>query len=95
MLITLSKSPYYCDLQSLLRITQIGDDLLLISDGVIAGISNTYIFDQLNKYGLILYALKNDVIARGLLSYFDKSISIIDYNDFVQLTVNNKQQISW
>lgn len=37
MLHTLSSSPWHTDLRAMLRLVKDGDDLLLLSDGVIGG----------------------------------------------------------
>lgn len=95
MLYILSCSPYKVDLISLLRILQFNDDLLLISDGVVSGINKSLFFNILNTSFCKKYALKNDVIARGLFNYLSPSIEIINYNNFVKLTEKNLQCIFW
>ncbi|WMQ74125.1 MAG: Protein TusB [Sodalis sp.] len=95
MLYTLSRSPYACDLSALLRTAQTGDDLLLLSDGVIAGLRGTPAARALIASPLELYALENDIAARGLFVYFSPNIAIISYNDFVRLTEKQPQQIAW
>ncbi|AEI75076.1 Protein TusB [Candidatus Moranella endobia PCVAL] len=95
MLYTLSRSPYACDLAALLRSAQTGDDLLLFSDGVIAGLRGSPAAGALSDSPLTLYALKNDIVARGISVYFSANITIISYNEFVGLTEKQLQQISW
>lgn len=95
MLYTLSHSPYACDLAALLRTTQLGDDLLLLSDGVIAGLHGSIAVQTLNASPLTLYALKNDIAARGLFLHFSPNIKIISYTDFVKLTEKQPQQMWW
>lgn len=95
MLYTLSRSPYTCDLIVLLRTTIVGDDILLLSDGVIAGLNGSPSLHALTTSPLILYALENDIIARGLSAYFSPNINIISYTNFVQLTEKNHCQLAW
>ncbi|WP_044104707.1 sulfurtransferase complex subunit TusB [secondary endosymbiont of Ctenarytaina eucalypti] len=95
MLYTLSHSPYACDLLSLLRIAWPGDDLLLLSDGVIAGLRGSPAEGALISSPLALHALENDIVARGLTMHFSPNIGIISYNDFVSLTEKQSQQMAW
>jgi len=95
MLYTLSRSPYTCDLDSLLLTARAGDDLLLMQDGVIAGLAGTPVLEKLIAAPLGLYALDVDVAARGLIAHFSDKIAVIGYNDFVSLTVKQPQQMAW
>lgn len=95
MLYTLSRSPYACDLAALLRTARPGDDLLLLSDGVIAGLHGSPPASALSGSPLALHALKNDIDARGLSAHFSPNITIICYNEFVRLTEKQSQQIAW
>lgn len=95
MLYTLSRSPYACDLASLLLTARVGDDLLLLQDGVIAGLDGALALEKLLASPLSLYALDADVIARGLSAHFSDKIAVINYNGFVSLTVKQEQQMAW
>lgn len=95
MLYTLSRSPFACDLASLLLTVRSGDDLLLLQDGVIAGVKGTAALVKLLASPLGLYALEADLAARGLLAHFSDKITVIGYNDFVSLTVKQPQQMAW
>ncbi len=95
MLFTLSRSPYACDLASLLLASRAGDDLLLLQDGVIAGLAGTLVLGKLIASPLGLYALDADVSARGLTAHFSDKITVIGYNDVVSLTVKQPQQMAW
>lgn len=95
MLYTLSHSPYACNLVELLSTAQSGDDLLLLADGVIAGLRGSPAIRSLSYSPLTLYALENDVAARGLTPHFAHNILIISYTDFVRLTEKQPQQIAW
>ncbi|CUX95769.1 Protein TusB [Candidatus Mikella endobia] len=95
MLYILNYSPYLCDFAAILRTTSINDTLLLISDGVIAGLNNSLALNAINAYSLKIYALKNDIEARGIFPFYFPKIKIISYIEFVKLTENNFQQITW
>jgi tRNA 2-thiouridine synthesizing protein B len=95
MLYTLSHSPNYCDLPALLRLTTEGDALLLLQDGVLAGLTGSHHLDLLLNTSLSLYALEDDLAARGLLGHFSSNIAVIDYNHFVALTEQHRSQMAW
>ncbi|TCV93623.1 sulfurtransferase complex subunit TusB [Biostraticola tofi] len=95
MLHTLRLSPFQCSLEPLLRIVAEGDDLLLIQDGVMAGLKDCAALAQLCQTPLGLYALKNDVEARGLAAHFSDNVALVSYNEFVELTVKHRQQMAW
>lgn len=95
MLYTLSHSPYACDLAELLRTVQPGDDLLLLADGVIAGLAGSPAARALSSSPLTLHAMENDIAARGLAAHFSHNIVIISYTGFVRLTEKQSQQMAW
>ncbi|KFX19644.1 sulfurtransferase complex subunit TusB [Pectobacterium betavasculorum] len=95
MLHTLSRSPYHVDLDALLRSLDQGDALLLLQDGVIAGLADGDIILRLLDSAVLLYALRPDTEARGITEQISSSVVLIDYNEFVQLTVEHPQQLAW
>ncbi|MEA9390864.1 sulfurtransferase complex subunit TusB [Acerihabitans sp. TG2] len=95
MLHTFSRSPFVGDLDAMLLTVRAGDDLLLMQDGVIAGLTGTTALHQLTRAPLGLFALSADIDARGLGVHFSDKITIIDYNGFVSLTVKHAQQMAW
>ncbi|GLR07863.1 sulfurtransferase complex subunit TusB [Mixta theicola] len=95
MLHTLMSSPFQCDYYLLLRMLQPDDDLLLMQDGVLAGLQNNRLLPQLLQSPARLWALEEDVVARGLTAQISSKITVIDYNDFVMLTVKQQQQMPW
>lgn len=75
MLYTLSHSPNQCDLPALL-LTAEGDALLLLQDGVLAGLAGSAHLESLLAAPISLYALQDDLEARGLVGHFrTKSLS--------------------
>jgi tRNA 2-thiouridine synthesizing protein B len=95
MLHTLMSSPFQCDYSLLLRMLQPGDDLLLMQDGVLAGLAHNRLLPQLLQSPARLWALAEDVAARGLAAQISSDIAVIDYNDFVMLTIKQQQQMPW
>ncbi|WP_413505008.1 sulfurtransferase complex subunit TusB [Serratia grimesii] len=95
MLFTLSRSPTQCDLPALLRLTAPGDDLLLLQDGVLAGLVGSAHLELLLNAPISLYALQNDLEARGLVGHFSHSITVVGYNHFVELTEKHRSQMAW
>lgn len=95
MLYTLSHSPNQCDLPALLRLVTESDALLLMQDGVLAGLSDCAYLKLLFSVPLSLYALRDDLEARGLMNYFSNRITVIKYSQFVELTERYRRQIAW
>lgn len=95
MLHILQHSPFQTDLESLLRCVKPGDDLLLLQDAVIAALSGTKALDLLLAAPISIYALHEDIEARGLVAQISTSIVKVSYTDFVGLTVKHEQQITW
>ena len=72
-----------------------GDSILLLEDAVIAAIEGLQWQKKLQQTGAQVFALKDDVIARGLSKNIAASVALIDMNDFVELTEINKNILSW
>ncbi|PLR37038.1 sulfurtransferase complex subunit TusB [Chimaeribacter coloradensis] len=94
MLLTLSHSPFQTDLPALLRLAGQGDDLLLIQDGVLAGLKESAALDWLLAAPISVYALKEDIEARGLIGQISDKITLIGYTTFVMLTVKHTQHVA-
>ncbi|MGR4051712.1 sulfurtransferase complex subunit TusB [Kosakonia cowanii] len=95
MLLTLSRSPWQCDMTALLRILRPGDDLLLLSDGVLAALDGSPFVELLLNAPITLHVLKDDVDARGLAAQISSSAVSVSYTDFVSLAVKNTVQLNW
>ena len=95
MLHTLSRSPWQCDIDGLLRMLRDGDALLLIQDGVLAAIAGSRYVENITNAPIKVYALNEDLIARGLTGQISNDIILIDYTDFVRLTVKHPSQMAW
>ena len=81
MLHTLHRSPWLTDFAALLRLLSEGDELLLLQDGVTAAVDGNRYLESLRNAPIKVYAL-NDII-------------LIDYTDFVRLTVKHSSQMAW
>ena len=95
MLHILQHSPFQTDLESMLRCVKIGDELLLTQDAVIVALSGTKALDLLLAAPISIYALQEDIEARGLTAQISTDVGRVSYTDFVRLTVKHEQQITW
>lgn len=95
MLHILFNSPFNCDYYLFLNTLKKKDNVLLIQNGVIAGLKNTLVNKKLIIKPIKIFALYNDVFARGIEKKIEKTIEIIKYSKFVELTISNYNQITW
>ncbi len=95
MLYNLSVSPYECDLPALLRLVTPDDAILLLQDGVTAAVQDSESLALLLKSNAFLCALKEDIIARGLIDKISSEIKVVDYNYFVKLTTEHHPCLTW
>jgi tRNA 2-thiouridine synthesizing protein B len=97
LLHTVSKSPAGSTaLTSALRSALPGCHLLLIEDGVYCARAETSSARLIQQHSHIhSYALREDVIARGLEELLDPAIELLDYDDFVRLSVTCHAVQSW
>lgn len=94
MLHTLHRSPRLTDFAALLRLLSEGDELLLLQDGVTAAVDGNRYLESLRNAPIKVYALNEDLIARGLTGRISNDIIPIDYTDFVRLTVKHSSQMA-
>ncbi|PHM38923.1 tRNA 2-thiouridine synthase TusB [Xenorhabdus mauleonii] len=95
MLYTVSHSPYHIDFNAMLSLVTDIDDVLLIQNGVLLGINNNRNLMALLNTGAGIYALKEDLEARGLFEQISDRVKVIDYAGFVSLTVKHQQNFAW
>ena len=99
MLHTVNKSPFERNtLESCISLAKSGSSVLLIEDGVIGAMKGTVhsqkIADAMETVSF--YVLGPDLKARGLSeSNVVDGIKVIDYNGFVDLTVDHDTVQSW
>ena len=94
MLYIIAKSPFNTyDLEQCSSIKKSRESkVLLIEDAVIAakkGVTSQYIMNKFQEDGIIVYALKEDLEARGINDIIE-FVESIDYERFVDLIVENK-----
>lgn len=94
MLHTLSHSLNQINVYHFMGMISDSDIVLLWQDGVTAGIKHTQLSVLLDK-NYIIYALDNDVLARGLTDLMDNRIQIINMETCVKLTAENAPQVAW
>lgn len=96
---TVNKSPFeQATLGQCLAIAQPDHSLILIENGVYAALNSHSLAQQLQQQiasGLAVYALKDDIDARGLTENFITDIKIIDMSKFVQLCCKHSNSQSW
>ena len=90
---TISQSPSSGLLDSCLRLVCPGDGILFIQDGVYYGCPPNHL-DSISKDNT-LFALREDLIARGVLGKLFKRVRPIGYDRFVELTVEFEKVINW
>lgn len=71
------------------------DHILLITDGVYAGIANTDYLRLLKQKLSTIYALHDAVTSRGLVAKLDSTIKVIDYDFFATLSVQYAPCYTW
>lgn len=96
---TINKSPYtHNTLSACLKVCIESDGILLLEDGVFGTIPSAPGAEELQvliKGGVKVFALINDIKARGLEEKLAPNITPIDYNTFVQLTLEHRCVQSW
>ncbi|WP_343188177.1 sulfurtransferase complex subunit TusB [Buchnera aphidicola (Ceratoglyphina bambusae)] len=95
MLHILMNSPFFIDSKMLFNFIKKKDYFIAIQDGVIISIKNNIFLNKIVNCSKNLYVLEEDLIARGLILKTSKNFSLINYSDFVDLTIKNKTQIKW
>ena len=96
LLHTVNKSPTAdIALDSCLRAAQPNSKLLLLGDGIYAALAGSAWMEKISAHGLDVYALSDDVDARGMSDKLDPSICLVDYPGFVALSVECHAVQSW
>lgn len=98
MLHIINQSPFNSNcLERCLRIIDQQDVILFIENGVVATLINTSSTPLLNEALKTnsIYALEPDLAARGLLKKVIPAIQVINYAEFVELTIKHYPIQSW
>ncbi|MEX0444964.1 sulfurtransferase complex subunit TusB [Xenorhabdus sp. SGI246] len=94
MLYTVRHSPYQDDFDAILGLITDVDDVLLIQNGVLLSINGNRYLAELIRTGAGIYALQDDLDARGLVNQVSDHVRVVNYNGFVSLTVKHQQSFS-
>jgi len=96
---TVNKSPFsHQTLASCLTLCASGDSILLLEDGTygaLTGAPTTALLNDAIKRGVSVYAIKDDLAARGLHSQLIQQITATTYQGFVRLSCQHKNTQSW
>jgi len=95
---TVNKSPFeHSTLTSCLRLASPGDGILLLEDGVYAGLVNSpfsvHLESSLERFRI--YVLEPDLLARGILNLVHPNLQRVDYAGFVDLTTCYSKVQAW
>jgi tRNA 2-thiouridine synthesizing protein B len=74
------------------------DAILLIEDGVFASLKGNPCDEAISAAitaGIKVFAIENDICARGLSKKIRNDIQIVDYTGFVRLSVSYNCTQSW
>ena len=93
---TLNKTASASCFRQCLQACDSDSSLLLIEDGVYAAVDATDAYrDLCDCSATALYALADDVEARGIGSKIGARVQLIDYNRFVELCCQHQPVITW
>jgi len=98
MLHIVNKSPFQTStLDTCLRMAQPGNALLLIEDGIYAATAGSATEERVRQAcaTLKVYALQPDMDARGVTAKLIDGVTLVDYEGFVDLTVEHSTSHSW
>lgn len=91
---TLNASPSSAAFAECMQFISPGDTLLLLGDGVYAALCDTPASAELLTSGALLYVLRDDATAAGIVSRIVNA-TVIDIAGFVELTENHSRQMAW
>lgn len=96
---TINKSPFSHNvLSSCLQICGSGDVILLLEDGVFGALNSAPCAEEMSGIiarGIMVFALANDLKARGIADKTRSDVTVTDYNGFVELSIQYKCIQSW
>jgi len=98
MLHTVNKSPFEKDsLNSCLRLSEDGSSILLIEDAIYAALEGTAASDSIKDAMKTkkVYALQDDINARGVKDKVMDGVEQVDYAGFVTLVTEHDTVQSW
>lgn len=90
---TLSKAPSSGLLQQCLPLLSSGDALLLLEDGVYCAMDAASLAGI--QQGVSVYALREDLQARGILNRCVDSVTSVSNKRFVELCCRHERLVNW
>ncbi|MCA0937705.1 sulfurtransferase complex subunit TusB [Vibrio alginolyticus] len=69
------------------------DDILLIEDAVYAANPQHQAFSKVKHSNV--YVLESDIQARGMVNRISPSVTVVNYQGFVELTANQDKSLTW
>ncbi|XBC39182.1 MAG: sulfurtransferase complex subunit TusB [Buchnera aphidicola (Nurudea shiraii)] len=95
MLHILTRSPFEVNMILLVNFLKSDDDIVVLQDGVIIAINGNVILNKFLSIPVKIYVLKNDINARGIQKKISNKVYVINYSEFVLLTIKHNKQMSW
>ncbi|WP_392566314.1 sulfurtransferase complex subunit TusB [Utexia brackfieldae] len=95
MLHTLSHTSSQTDSALLLSLINQQDIIVLWQDGVTIAVKGNDLLQDMFKQSIQVYALKQDISARGLLPLLDDNVILIDMEACIALTAQHYPQLAW
>jgi len=89
------KSPFETNINLLLKMLKKKDDFLALQDGVLIALIDNIFLESILFSSANLYAIKEDVCARGIYKNISNNFILISYVQFVSLTVKHNKQMNW
>ena len=91
---TVATTPHQAAFEDCLAILSPEDAVLLLGDGVYAGIEASEAFHRLEATGATIHILREDAVAAGLAERLAPA-AVIDMEGFVALTERYPRQLGW
>ncbi|WP_343128553.1 sulfurtransferase complex subunit TusB [Buchnera aphidicola (Kurisakia onigurumii)] len=95
MLHVLTQSPFVSDINLIINMIDKNDYFLAIQDGVIISLKGNIFINLLDSTRCSLFVLQEDLIARGIMHLVSTNFKIINYTEFVHLTIQKRKQLKW
>ena len=89
----ISRSPSQGLLESCLKVINAGDGVIFLKDGVYYCIDDS-VLATISQDNMV-YGLREDLVARGLLEKHVDRLEVVGYHKFVELTVQYDKTLSW
>jgi tRNA 2-thiouridine synthesizing protein B len=83
------------DIAAFLRVLAKNDAVLFVQNGVTNAISGHRLPEILAEKNVAVYALSEDLDARGLAGMLASTIAAVNYDEYVDLTVHHTPQLLW